>query len=47
MKCLKKKLFVKQTIELSKKGTVFAGGMHMLKSYVFSNIIARKATEEN
>ena len=44
---LEKELFVKQTIELSKKGTVFAGGMHMLKSYVFSNIIARKATEEN
>ena len=42
---LEKELFVKQKVELSKKGTVFAGGQHMLKSYVFSNIIVRKATE--
>ncbi len=42
---LEKELFVEQKIKLSKKGTVFAGGLQMLKSYVFSNIIADRATE--
>ncbi len=44
---LRKELFVKQEVELSRKGTVFAGGLHMLKSHVFSNIIARKATQDS
>ena len=45
---LKEELFVEQTVQLSKKSSdaVFAGGLYMLKSYVFSNIIAIKATEE-
>lgn len=47
-KMLKEELFVDQIVQLSKRssGAVFAGGIHMLKSYVFSNIIAKKATEE-
>ena len=43
---LRKELFVEQSVQMSAKGTVFAGGLHMLRSYVFSNIIALEATQE-